>query len=235
MYSRNEQYLEACCNKSGTDELPKPVSRNETLLYRLAEELSKGSDLPTGDIPYQQLVTDSTGTATWEDRLAYVEQSFEKITYDSHEETDFNNSSEGTYEGQFPVNISNSGCPDGTKLKISLDGTEYITNVSVIKESGYTFHVAGNLHFINQDAPDTGEPFYAIMRLADEVTAPGQSICQFFTTLSGDKHTVKIFLAEEIVHPVDEKFMPVLTSPNGTKFKITVNDTGTIFATEVTS
>ena len=71
MYSRNEQYLEACCNKSGTDELPKPVSRNETLLYRLAEELSKGSDLPTGDTPYQQLVTDSDGNAKWEDKPFY--------------------------------------------------------------------------------------------------------------------------------------------------------------------
>ena len=196
--------------------------------------LKPNSTVPSGGTPYQQLVTDSTGTAKWEDRLAYVEQSFEKITYDSYEETTFNNGN-GTYEGQFPVNISSSECPDGTKLKVSLDGTEYITNVSVIKESGYTVHVAGNLHFINQDAPDTGEPFYSVMMLADEVTAPGQSICQFFTTLSGDKHTVKIFLAEEIVHPVDEKFMPVLTSPNGTKFKITVDDTGTISATEVTS
>ena len=71
MYSRNEQYLEACCNKSGTDELPKPVSRNETLLYRLAEELSKGSDLPTGDTPYQQLVTDSDGNVKWEDKPFY--------------------------------------------------------------------------------------------------------------------------------------------------------------------
>ena len=187
-----------------------------------------------GGIPYQHLVTDGNGNAKWEDRLAYVEQSFEKITYDSNEEITFNNSSDGTYEGQFPVNLSSSECPDGTKLKVSLDGTEYITNVSVIKESGHTFRVAGNLHSINPDAPDTSEPFYAVMMLADEVTAPGQSICQFFTTLSGDKHTVKIFLAEEIVHPVDEKFMPVLTSPNGTKFKITVDDTGTISATEIT-
>ena len=41
-----------------------------------------GSGLPTGGAPYQQLVTGGTGTAKWEDRLAYVEQSFQKITYD---------------------------------------------------------------------------------------------------------------------------------------------------------
>ena len=40
MPSRNEQYLEAAVNKSGTDGLPKPVSRNEKLLHRLVEEMS---------------------------------------------------------------------------------------------------------------------------------------------------------------------------------------------------
>ena len=42
MPSRNEQYLEAAVNKSGTDGLPKPVSRNEKLLHRLVEEMSEG-------------------------------------------------------------------------------------------------------------------------------------------------------------------------------------------------
>ena len=58
MYSRNEQYLEACCNKSGTDGLPKPVSRNETLLYRLAEELSKDRLAYSGS---RVVVDDGTG------------------------------------------------------------------------------------------------------------------------------------------------------------------------------
>ena len=171
--------------------------------------LKPNSTVPsTNGAPYQQLVTDGSGNTQWEDRLAYVEQAFQKITYDSYEEITFNNNNKGTYEGQFPVNISNSGCPDGTKLKISLDGTEYITNVIVLTEGGYTFRVTGNFHFINPDAPDTGEPFYAVMSLANEVSEPGQSICQLITTLSGDKHTVKIFLAGEIVNPVDEKFIP---------------------------
>lgn len=187
---------------------------------------------------YQYLVTDGDGNTKWEDRLAYVEQSFQKITYDRYEETTFNFNEGvygGTYEGQFPVNLSISECPDGTKLKVSLDGTEYRTSVKILSDGNSTVQVIGNFHFINPDAPDTGEPFTAAMTLANEVTAPGQSICSFYTTLSGDKHTVKIFLVGEIVHPVDEKFMPVLTSPNGTKFKITVGDTGTISATEVTT
>ena len=47
--SRNEQYLKACCNKSGTNELPEPRSRIEALLYRLAEEISKGGGSDTSD------------------------------------------------------------------------------------------------------------------------------------------------------------------------------------------
>ena len=171
--------------------------------------LKPNSTVPsTNGASYQQLVTDGSGTAKWEDRLAYAEQSIEKVTYDSYEETDFNSISEGVYEGDFPVNISNTGCPDGTKLKISLDGTEYITNVVVLTDESHTVHVTGNFHFINPDAPDTGEPFYAVMMLADEVTAPEQSMCRLITTLSGDKHTVKIFLAGEIVHPLDIKYIP---------------------------
>jgi hypothetical protein len=36
-----------------------------------------------------------------------------------------------------------------------------------------------------------------------------------------------------IVNPMNEKYMPILTSPSGKKFKITVDDSGTISATEV--
>lgn len=47
MPSRNEQYLEAAINKSGTDGLPEPRTRNEKLLHRLVEEVSSGG-LPEG-------------------------------------------------------------------------------------------------------------------------------------------------------------------------------------------
>lgn len=43
-----------------------------------------------------------------------------------------------------------------------------------------------------------------------------------------------ITFVKEAVTPLPEKYMPLLTSPNGTKFKIQVSDDGTISATEVT-
>jgi len=37
-----------------------------------------------------------------------------------------------------------------------------------------------------------------------------------------------------VLKKLDEKYMPILTSPSGKKFKITVDDSGTLSATEVT-
>lgn len=38
----------------------------------------------------------------------------------------------------------------------------------------------------------------------------------------------------ETIKPIDEKYLPPLVSPSGKKFKLTVDDNGTITATEVT-
>ena len=37
----------------------------------------------------------------------------------------------------------------------------------------------------------------------------------------------------DILHPMTEEFMPLLTSPNGTKYKLTVSDDGTLSAVAV--
>ena len=42
--SRMEQYLKACCNKTGTEGLPNPMSRADALLYRLAENIAQSGD-----------------------------------------------------------------------------------------------------------------------------------------------------------------------------------------------
>lgn len=38
----------------------------------------------------------------------------------------------------------------------------------------------------------------------------------------------------EVINRMDEKYMPILTSPNGTKFRLAVNDDGTVTTAEVT-
>lgn len=51
---------------------------------------------------------------------------------------------------------------------------------------------------------------------------------------TAETHTIGVTTSAETITPMAEEFMPVLTSPNGTKYKLTVDDTGTISATEVT-
>lgn len=51
--------------------------------------------------------------------------------------------------------------------------------------------------------------------------------------IEGETVDVKLYEKTEVITPLDEKFMPVLTSPNGTKYKLTVADDGTLSATAV--
>ena len=44
---------------------------------------------------------------------------------------------------------------------------------------------------------------------------------------------IKVESVKKTVTPLDEKFMPILTSPSGKKFKLSVDDSGAVTATEV--
>ena len=96
MPSRNEQYLEAAVNKSGTDGLPEPRTRNEKLLHRLVEEVSNRTH--------------------WaEERMIdiFPEQTLEFIN------------NEGTYGVEFPIDLISFGITEGDQLTVILDGVEY--------------------------------------------------------------------------------------------------------------
>lgn len=52
-----------------------PANAAEVLTEKLAEHLDEdGGGMPEGGEPYKQLVTDGSGVAKWEDRLAYSEE-----------------------------------------------------------------------------------------------------------------------------------------------------------------
>lgn len=59
-----------------TLKFPGDTEPREIVDAKAREDISKlsGGGLPTGGQPYQQLVTDGTGAAKWEDRLAYREE-----------------------------------------------------------------------------------------------------------------------------------------------------------------
>ena len=215
MYSRNEQYLEACCNKSGTDELPKPVSRNETLLYRLAEELSKGSDLPTGDTPYQQLVTDGTGTAKWEDRLAY--ETDPVLTEIVPEETVAFSDMGGLMGASWP---STFNPVYGSIYTVKFDGNAYNCACTRV---GSGIPALGNLSLAGL-GEDTGEPFIMFC----------QSSWVFGSSDSASEHTISISEKQVSISKIDEKYLPTATNiiPGIAKIQVRNLDTTKSYSTE---
>lgn len=179
-----------------------------------------GGGLPTGGAPYQQLVTDGEGKATWEDRLAYETKQLTELIQEQTAEFALQH---GLYVSIIE-STSFSTLIDGALLGFVFDGKMYECTVAEVDTDVF---MGGNLSILGGGA-DTGEPFAAqIFRDTGEL--------QLITSLTDVNHSIAVFSVAKDVKKLDEKFMPVLTSPNGKKFKITVDDSGTISATEVTS
>ena len=118
---------------------------------------------------------------------------------------------------------------EGQTYTVNWDGTAYVC-VCVISHSR---PVLGNLSVVGA-GDDTGEPFF--------FDATGG---MFITLNTSETHTISVTTVEEVITPMAEEFIPNIveidriimkssTSDSTKKFKITVDDNGTISATEVT-
>lgn len=172
------------------------------------------SGLPTGGAPYQQLVTDGTGKATWEDRLAY-----EGVIWDEklRETVPF------TLNGPLYMYMDNTaisvpglvGLSAGEKIKVSFDGISY--EVTIV-ERGDSL-VGGNLGLMGA-GDDTGEPFIVTLISPDYV---GKTWARSYgTNLEGETHTVAISRCKQGTKTITPAFTGVL----GLCF--TKNDDGTV-------
>lgn len=115
---------------------------------------------------------------------------------------------------------------------VNWDGTEY----ECVCYSFNSRRALGNLS-IYGGGNDTGEPF---IYLYDS----SQSVAGFTTHDTSPSHTISIKRIDEIVIPMAEEFLPNILETNSIimnssttnstkKFKITVDDSGTLKATEV--
>ena len=120
---------------------------------------------------------------------------------------------------------------EGQTYTVNWDGTEYEC-VGVVIESQPAL---GNLSIMDKGS-DTGEPFLYAYNAR-------QHTGMFVAIGTAVSHTISVKTTEEIVTPMAEEFLPsevnelIMNSstPDSTKkFKITVDDNGTISATEVT-
>lgn len=103
-------------------------------------------------------------------------------------------------------------------------------------------YVLGNLSIRGAGYDDTGEPFlYEYTYTINEADASGA----FVTRDTSASHTISVKTTEEIVTPMAEEFIPNIididsiimkssTADSTKKFKITVDDSGNISASEVT-
>ena len=129
---------------------------------------------------------------------------------------------------------------EGQTYTVNWDGTEYECVGVAIDEDKCGF---GNPYLLKV-GDDTGEPFSYTYNKT-------YAIGGFMTSDTSASHTISVKKIEETVTPMAEEFMPVIPSdkmptvpyllvnsstPDSIKkFKITVDDSGAISATEVTS
>lgn len=156
---------------------------------------SNGELSINGGTPYQQLVTDGSGNAKWEDRLAYITDPVrtELIPEDTIRLT---KQSDGKYMGHLPTPVILS---EGTTYIVNLDGVEY---ESVCKVFGGYMAYIGNLAIVGveADVDDTGEPYF--------YGGPvfGSAGDYAFYSITGEQHTFSLSANVGTVVPLDKKF-----------------------------
>ena len=153
----------------------------------------------------------------------YPSKSVGTVTLMEEQEVAFADNGKGIYRATAPVKIDIS---DGQTYTVVWDGVEY----SCVGHATVGGSYIGNP--VAFGAESTGEPFvYANINT---------SIWTSYDTATS--HTIKVMRQQETITPMSTDFLPVVdgviisssTADSTKKFKITVDDSGTIKATEVT-
>lgn len=148
-----------------------------------------------GGEPFKQLVTDGSGEAKWEDRLAYVATE-EQVIF-SQEDIAFTEKN-GQY-GAGPLDMPET-ISVGEKVRVDFDGETYdCIAYNDPLDSRHTVHIGNG--FIIGLPYDTGEPFVIL-------NPTGPTEIMIVTNLTKLSHTVSISRVVETVHTIPQKFLP---------------------------
>lgn len=159
--------------------------------------------LPDGASANQQLVTDNEGVVKWEEKPFYSEtiQHAEEVFL---EETSFSGI-------QFSITGFTSEFVVGTTYKVTLNGKVYESEAYYCDGST----AIGNSSLIGSYGGDNN-PFF--------IGATSSSNTLFiYTQIPADSYTISITYGggyEEIIHTIDEKYLPTLLPP------VTTSDVG---------
>ena len=182
-----------------------------------------------GGTPYQQLVTDGDGSTKWEDRLAYESS---RLTID-------------VVSGQY-VKVADevpSWASIDSPVKVWLsNGSNKTTTPESYTDLGNGSFAAQFVTFITTDNVEIDglvfpEKGVYVVSTSTGVYVSGVSSADSDTpeiTWDGNVEFTKTIDPKYIPSELNEVILPSSTSGSSKKFKITVDDSGTISATEVT-
>ena len=172
-----------------TLKFPGDTEPREIVDAKAREDISKLSErgLPSGGEPYQQLVTDGTGNAKWEDRLAYeTDPIIAEVFPEQTVAFSLNNSVYMASTSQKHDLVL------GDQYTVKWDGTEYECVCSEFRGMTYI----GNLSIL-AGIDDTGEPFFIFT-----------SGTLFFSTANtSPEHTVSISTKSVEIKKIPDKFL----------------------------
>lgn len=177
--------------------------------------------------PFQQLVTDGAGNTKWEDRLAYEDS---KLVVDAGHGNQFVKVSDEVPSWasiDAPIKYWSSNGNNGTENPEDLDNGNFTIEMAF-------FITTDNFEFSGVVFPEKGVYFMQTPGFYISGIARADSDTPEITW-DGNVEMLKTIDPKYIPSELNEIILPSSTSGSSKKFKITVDDSGTISATEVTS
>ena len=180
---------------------------------------------------YQQLVTDGEGNVKWEDRLAYDDSKV--VATNGH--TQFVKVSDKVPSWASLAAPMKYWLSNGTNGTIPTAHYTDLGGGSFIAEEYIVFVTTDNFKFNGYVFPEKGVYF---LQISPDVYVSGIASADSDTpeiVWDGNVETIKTIDPKYIPSELNEIIVPSSTSGSTKKFKITVDDAGTISATEVPS
>ena len=139
-------------------------------------------------------------------------------------------------ETALPIADGQTALPDvvpltpGELYVVRWNGVEYACEAIAMEMEGLNIITLGDFAAMAGEGYSTGEPFILIFLDSDGAEAMGMGI---MGAVYDGSETVVLSIHKPVVHPIHQDYI-VLTSPNGTKYRLSVSDSGALSATEVT-
>ncbi len=223
-----EPFLMTCGTGSINIYTSKPAATSHTISISMTNpaEIVKIDKKYLPDVRSDWNVNDETSLSYVKNRPFYTGDPVEMVLVE--ESTATFEDLDGMYGAEFPSTFE---ATVGETYKVSWDGTVYECACVLIEG----LPGIGNLSIVGAGS-DTGEPF--LMGIDNDETI------HIITADTSASHTFSISRMEEVVHQIPIKYisafegnaiiLPSSTENSTKKFKITVDDSGTLTATEVT-